>query len=64
MARDATRAGIDPHLTMKLGGWRSMRTFARYNIIDTKQTSTVLDELQAFRSNGGRKRTLQGQNAL
>jgi integrase len=64
MARDATRAGIDPHLTMRLGGWRSMATFSRYNIIDTKQTSTVLDELQAFRSNAGRKRTLQGQNAL
>jgi hypothetical protein len=35
-ARNMRRAGVDPHIIMKVGGWKTDNVFKRYNIIDER----------------------------
>jgi hypothetical protein len=48
-ARDLIAAGLDYKAAMSVTGHRTMSTFLRYQIVDTRQTASALAELQAHR---------------
>lgn len=52
-ARDAVDAGNDYKTVMDIGGWKTVSTFHRYKIVDTKRMASALARTHTFREAQG-----------
>lgn len=49
VARDGMEAGNDPFAVMRITGHKSLSTFQRYNIIDTRRVAAALQRTEEYR---------------
>ena len=53
-ARNLRRAGLSEGLIMKLGGWKTRSVFDRYNIIDRRDMTNAVRQLEKHEKIAGR----------